>query len=165
MAAKYVVLALAAICIAQASAACLDRRTAEGGNTIEQMMDNARTDFAEVGDEVARVVNVDEMKALMENKTKKLEERTKNVLEEVKRQMDTHGSELFERVNAALKEATDMLNESLKKMKEGAREPKTQAYEMQEKFNESFNTAVETMMTENGKIARAAGDDAESVHD
>ncbi|XP_046386545.1 CAP-Gly domain-containing linker protein 1-like [Ischnura elegans] len=168
MAAKYVVLALAAICISQASAASHVRRSAEGGNTLEQMMENARTQLAQVGDEVAKWVNapsVDEMRALMENKTKELEERTKSVLDEVKRQMETHGSELSERANAALQEATVHLNESLKKMKESAPELMTQASEMQQKFNEAFKSAVETMMTETGKIARAAGDDAGSVHD
>ncbi|XP_046386549.1 uncharacterized protein LOC124156204 [Ischnura elegans] len=152
MAAKYIVIALAAICIAQASAASHVRRSAEADYTLEQMMENARTQLAQVAKWV--VPSVDEMRAFMGV-----------VLEDLRWQMVIHGSKLSERANAALQEASVHLSESLKKMKESAPELMTQASEMQQKFNESFKTAVETMMTETGKIARAAGDEAASVHD
>ncbi|XP_046386551.1 uncharacterized protein LOC124156206 isoform X1 [Ischnura elegans] len=167
MAAKYAVLALAAICIAQASAASIVRRSAEGGNTLEHRMVNARTVHPEArpvmtcefyGSSVHEVV-------LVKNMTKEVEERTTSVLDDDKRQMETHGSDLSERANAALQEDTVQLNESFKRTKRSAPELMTQASEMQDQFDDSFKTAVETMMTENGKIARAAGDDAESVHD
>ncbi|XP_046386548.1 uncharacterized protein LOC124156203 [Ischnura elegans] len=164
MAAKYVVLALAAFfCISQASAASHVRRSAEGGNNpLEQIMENVRILLAEVSYEVANLVNVDELKALMENKTKELKERTMNVLDEVKRQMETHGSELSRRVNDALQEATDKLKLSIKYMKHDA--PFIIAG-VREDFSDSFKTAVKTMMTNTGKIASAAGDDVGIFHD
>ncbi|XP_071447718.1 apolipophorin-3-like [Hetaerina americana] len=167
MAARYVVLALAAVCIAQASAATHIRRSAEPETNLMTMIENARTQLAQVGDDISKWMNtpsLEEMKAVMENKTKEFEERAKNVLDEVKRQMETHGSEMSERANAALQEATTQINESIKKMKESAPELMTQASEMQQKFNDNFKAGVEILMQETGKIANAAGEDAGAVH-
>ncbi|XP_046386555.1 uncharacterized protein LOC124156208 isoform X3 [Ischnura elegans] len=124
MAAKYVVLALAAICIAQASAASIDRRSAEGGNTIEQVIENAMALLEELSEEVTEYVvpSFSEMRALMQRLTKKMEERKKSVLDDDKRQMETQGSDLSERANAALQEDTVQLNESLNKTKRSAPE-------------------------------------------
>ncbi|XP_046386553.1 uncharacterized protein LOC124156208 isoform X2 [Ischnura elegans] len=125
MAAKYVVLALAAICIAQASAASIVRRSAEGGNTLEQMMANARTLHPEASALVrcrhVDAPSVDEV-VLVENMTKEVEEGTNSVSDENMTQMETQGSELSERGNAALQEDTVQLNESLNGMKRSKRE-------------------------------------------
>ncbi|KAG8228897.1 hypothetical protein J437_LFUL007634 [Ladona fulva] len=161
-------LALVVLCFTQVAMSAHVRRSAEESSSpLQELMENARNQLKTVTEEINKLVsssNFEEIKATMEAKTKELEERAKSVMEELKRQYEVHGAELSERASAAFNEATQRLNASLENLRANAPGAMEEVSAFQQRFQDTFKNTAETLFEETGKLAKAAGEDAESVH-
>ncbi|XP_071448306.1 apolipophorin-3-like [Hetaerina americana] len=170
MAAAAFVFLVALAVFSQASSSPLERviRDVDATANVEDFVNTVRTQLQTVGAEVTKAirgeegaVTMDDMKAVVEAKTQELQEKARAFTEEASRQLESRRSEMSEATAHALEQAAQQVNASLEHVQELARNSPSAV----DSFNESFKKTVETLVEENSKLARAAGDDVGAAHD
>ncbi|KAG8228896.1 hypothetical protein J437_LFUL007633 [Ladona fulva] len=161
-------LALVVLCFTQVAMSAHVRRSAEESSSpLQELMGNATVQLKTVTEELNKLVsfsNLEEMMTTLQAKTKELEERALNMTEELKRQYEVHGAELSEIASDALNNATQRFNASLENLRASAPGAMEEVSAFQQRFQDTFNNTAETLFEETGKLAKAAGEDAEYVH-